>query len=111
MLQRRRDVLDESFAKSEINEKKKTIVLTFKGVRKGLANRIRRICSSSILHKEQSLRVKTHLCKRGYEAPKVQAVINEVSNKDKQLLLQYKEKLTGDRVAMVTTYHPVLKGL
>ena len=84
---------------------------TFKGVPKGLATRIRRICSSPMLYQEQSLRLKTHLCKRGYEAHKVQAAINEVSNQDRQSLLQYKERSSGDRVPMITTYHSVLKDL
>lgn len=46
---------------------------TFKGVSKGLAPRIGRIFSSPMLYQEQILRLKTQLCKGGYEAPKVQA--------------------------------------
>ena len=54
---------------------------TFKGVPKGWASRIRRICSTPMFYQEQSLQLKTYLCKCGYEGPKVQAAINEVSNK------------------------------
>ena len=86
---------------------------TFKGVPKGLATRIRRICSSLIFYQEQNLRLKAHLCKRGYEAPKVHTAtrINDMSNEDRQSFLQYKEKSTGNRFLMVTTYHLVLKDL
>lgn len=55
--------------------------------------------------------LKTHICQRGYETSKVQAAINEVSNKDRQSLLQHNENTTVNRVPVVTTYHPVLEDL
>ena len=84
---------------------------TFKGVPKGLATRVRRICSTPALYEEQSAHLKNNLCRRGYQAHRVQAAIDEMSLLDRQSLLQYREKPTGSRVPMVTTYHPVLKDL
>ena len=80
-----------------------------------MTTRIRSICSSHILYQEKGLRLKTHICQRDYETSKVQtkvqAAINEVSNKDRQSLLQYNENTTVNRVPVVTTYHPVLEDL
>ncbi|XP_055997948.1 uncharacterized protein LOC130047308 [Ostrea edulis] len=45
---------------------------TFKGVPKGLATRVRRICSSTTAFQEQSQLLKTRLCRRGYRAAPVQ---------------------------------------
>jgi hypothetical protein len=41
----------------------------------------------------------------------VQAAIDEMSLLNRKSLLQYRAKSTGNRVPMVTTYHPVLKDL
>ena len=45
---------------------------TFRGIPKGLPNRIRRICSSNEIFEEQSRILKSHLCNRGYKAHTVQ---------------------------------------
>ena len=84
---------------------------TFKGVPKGLATRIRRICSSSALYQKESDLLKSHLCKRGYKANTVQTAIDEMAEHDRQDLLRYKQKDNISRVPLVTTYHPVLKNL
>ena len=84
---------------------------TFRGVPKGLATRIRRICSSDEIFEEQSKILKSHLCNRGYKVHTVQSAIDEITTKDRQTLLQYKEKKDNSRVPLVTTYHPVLKNL
>lgn len=84
---------------------------TFKGVPKGLATRVRRICSSTTSFQEQSQLLKTHLCRRGYRAAPVQSAIDELSSKDRNTLLQYKEREKSSRVPLVTTFHPVLKSL
>ena len=84
---------------------------TFKGVPKGLATRIRRICSSPTSFQEQGNILKKHLTNRGYNPCKVQTAIDEMEQLDRQSLLQYKEKTHTDRVPLVTTYHPVLKDL
>jgi hypothetical protein len=49
---------------------------TFKGVPKGLATRVRRVCSTPALYKEQSTHLKNNLSRRGYQAHKVQAAID-----------------------------------
>ena len=82
---------------------------TFKGVPKGLTTRVRRICSSTAIFQEQSQLLKTNLCNRGYKAKSVQTVIDEISKKDRNALLQYKPKTDNSRVPLVTTYHPALK--
>lgn len=84
---------------------------TFKGVPKGLATRIRRICSSSALYHQEGNQLKSNLCKRGYKAHTVQAAIDEMAGHDRQDLLRYKENNNSSRVPLVTTYHPVLKNL
>ena len=84
---------------------------TFQGVPKGLAKRVCRTCSTPALYKEQSTHLKNNLFRRGYQAHKVQAAIDEMSLLDRQSLLQYRARSTGNRVPMVTTYHPVLKDL
>ena len=84
---------------------------TFKGVPKGLATRIRRICSSPTSFREQGHILKVHLTNRGYNPSKVQCAIDEMSQQDRQELLQYNVKPHNDRVPMVTTYHPALRDL
>jgi hypothetical protein len=84
---------------------------TFKGVPKGLAIRIRRICSSPTSFQEQGNILKKHLTNRGYNHCKVQTVIDEMARQDRLSLLQYKEKSHTDRVSLVTTYYQVLKDL
>ncbi|XP_048765266.2 uncharacterized protein LOC125673022 [Ostrea edulis] len=84
---------------------------TFKGVPKGLATRIRRICSTPTIFQEQGTILKTHLTERGYDPCKVQSAIDEMSLQDRQSLLQYKEKPQNDRVPLVTRYHPALKNI
>ncbi|XP_078312786.1 uncharacterized protein LOC144619236 [Crassostrea virginica] len=74
---------------------------TFKGVPKGLATRIRRICSSSALYQKESDLLKSHLCKRGYKANTVQTAIDEMAEHDRQDLLRYKQK---DNISRVPLY-------
>ena len=84
---------------------------TFKGVPKGLATRVRRICSSGSEFEKQSKLLKSHLCKRGYKAVPVQTAIDELSKTDRNSLLLYNRKEEGNRVPLVTTFHPALKNL
>ncbi|XP_056017307.1 uncharacterized protein LOC125656461 [Ostrea edulis] len=60
---------------------------TFKGVPKGLATRIRRICSTPTIFQEQEAILKPHLTNRGYDPCKVQSAIDEMSLQDRQSLL------------------------
>jgi hypothetical protein len=39
----------------------------------------------------------------------VQSAIDDITTKDRQILLQYKKKKDNSRVPLVTTYHTVLK--
>jgi hypothetical protein len=84
---------------------------TFRGVPKGLAIRTTRICSSDEIFEEKSKILKSHLRNRGCKAHTVQSAIDEMTAKDRETLLQYKEKKDNSRVPLVTTYHPVLKNL
>jgi hypothetical protein len=65
---------------------------TFKGVPKGLATRIRRICSSSTSFQEQGNILKKQFTNRGYNHCKVQTATDEMAQLDRQSLLQYKEQ-------------------
>ena len=84
---------------------------TFRGIPKGLATRVRRICSTQELYSEQSQLLKSHLCARGYSSHSVQNAIDDLAKEDRLSLLKYKPKNEENKVPFVTTYHPVLRGL
>jgi hypothetical protein len=66
---------------------------SFKGMLKGLATRIRRICfSSTRASRNKGISLKTYLTNKGYDPCKVQIVIDEMARLDRQSLLQYKER-------------------
>lgn len=65
---------------------------TFRGIPKGLATRVRRICSTQELYSEQSKLLKSHLCARGYSSHSVQNAIDDLAKEDRLSLLKYKPK-------------------
>ncbi|KAK3090867.1 hypothetical protein FSP39_015326 [Pinctada imbricata] len=67
----------------------------FKGIPKGLATRIRRICSSDDSFHLRSKELSQRLCHRGYNAKSVHESISAVQRIDRQDLLQYKPKSLG----------------
>lgn len=84
---------------------------TFRGIPKGLATRVRRICSTQELYSEQSQLLKSNLCARGYSSHSVQNAIDDLAKDDRLSLLKYKPKNEDNKVPFVTTYHPVFRGL
>ena len=83
----------------------------FKGIPKGLATRIRRICSSDESFQSRSRELSQRLCRRGYNAKSVNESISAVRSVDRDMLLQYKPKNTSSRIPLVTTFHPSLLGI
>jgi hypothetical protein len=60
---------------------------------------------------EQGSILKKHLTNRGYNPGKVQIANDDMKQRDRQSLPQYRERYLKDSVPLVTTYHPVLKDL
>lgn len=65
---------------------------TLKGIPKGLATRVRRICSTQELYSEKSKFLKFHLSTTGYSSHFVQNPIDDLAKKDQLSLLKYKPK-------------------
>jgi hypothetical protein len=80
-----------------------------KGLAKGEFLRVKRICSSEENFKKRASELKGFFIKRGFQETELNKALEEVTNQNREDLLNYKEKKRNDRVPFVLTYHPRLK--
>ena len=73
---------------------------------KGLAIRVKRICSSANTCNRRLKELRGHLRKRGYKKRTIDRAFEATSNMERGELLHYREKKKNSRVPFVATYHP-----
>ena len=71
------------------------------------ATRLRRICSEDILFFKRLGEFRDNLISSGYDISFIEPILNDVSKKDRRVLLfQKQNRSSSDRTPFVTTYHP-----
>ena len=71
-----------------------------------LAIRVKRICSKEQICNNRLNELSTFLRNRNYKQVHIRESFNQVADKSRENLLQYKTKTTNNRVPFVITYHP-----
>ena len=77
-----------------------------KNLPRGLAIRIKRICSNPETCDKRLDELKIHLMRRGYTSQIIENAFSEIRTMDRSVLLRYKTKRQSTRVPLVVTYHP-----
>jgi len=84
---------------------------TFKNIVYSQALRIRRICSDGEDSCHQLDTLEKHFQRRDYPTDTIKSQIQKAKEVDRSQLLKYKKKQSNNRVPIVTTYNPLLRGL
>ena len=79
-----------------------------KSIPYGQALRLRRVCTETQDYDEASEALKSRLKERGYKEEEIVRQINEAKSRQREDLLQYKQKEPLKRIPFVLTYYPDL---
>ena len=79
---------------------------TKKGIPKGVALRLKRICSTDDEYSKKSNEYKTHLMKRGYEKNMVNYAFDSLKNKSRSEVRKKVEKEQHSRIIFATNFNP-----
>ena len=82
-----------------------------KSIPYGQALRLKRICSDTAEFKKASIQLTTKLIGRGYNKDEVKEQIDRAAQKNREELLQYKEKTPMTRIPCVITYNHQLPNI
>ena len=82
-----------------------------KSIPYGQALRLKRICSDTAEFKKASIQLTTKLIGRGYNKDEIKEQIGRAAQKNREELLQYKEKTPMTRIPCVITYNHQLPNI
>ena len=82
-----------------------------KGIVKGELLRVRRICTLKEDFEKAAGKIMGYFSERGFKKEEMLVAYKDVLAKDRDDILEYKNKQTSERVPYVLTYHPRLRML